>query len=93
MAALYSANTPVSKILRTGKDGGVTEAMRKTKEEYRKEKQMEEDRKSGLVPAITDVETGKDINPHIPQFIAQAPWLVIHYLTTFQCFVPSLKLL
>lgn len=56
---------------------------RKTREEYLKEKELLEARKAGTAPAEVD-EDGKEINPHIPQYIAQAPW----YLNNTK---PSLK--
>lgn len=67
----------VSQILRT-KDGGVTEETedepkKKSREDWRKAKELEEARKAGTAPAAVD-ETGKDINPHIPQYISSAPW-------------------
>ena len=48
-------------------------ANRLTRDEYRKKAAEDELRKAGTLPAELD-EHGKEINPHIPQFIAAAPW-------------------
>eukprot|EP01090_Pellita_catalonica_P017053 TRINITY_DN5068_c0_g1_i1.p1 TRINITY_DN5068_c0_g1~~TRINITY_DN5068_c0_g1_i1.p1 ORF type:complete len:553 (-),score=157.37 TRINITY_DN5068_c0_g1_i1:90-1748(-) len=45
----------------------------KTREDWRKEKELEEARKAGTAEPLKD-EDGNDINPHIPQYIANAPW-------------------
>jgi hypothetical protein len=46
-------------------------------DDFRKARELEEARKAGLAPAERD-EDGKEINPHIPQYMASAPW----YLNT-----------
>ncbi|KAI8073282.1 Pre-mRNA splicing Prp18-interacting factor-domain-containing protein [Gongronella butleri] len=52
-----------------------TQANRLTKEDYRKQKDLEAARKAGTAPAAIDDE-GNEINPHTPQFMLNAPWYV-----------------
>ncbi|GMN69040.1 hypothetical protein TIFTF001_038092 [Ficus carica] len=44
----------------------------KSREDLRKQRELEEARKAGLVPAEID-EGGKEINPHIPQYMYIKP--------------------
>lgn len=55
----------------------------KSREDHRKQLELEEARKAGLAPAEVD-EDGNEINPHIPQYMSSAPW----YLNAEK---PSLK--
>ncbi|KFD51109.1 hypothetical protein M514_08009 [Trichuris suis] len=71
--ATYTPQVAPSVLLKARDENG---PRRQTKEEYRRMKELEEARKAGTVPAMTDVETGSDINPHIPHYIAQAPWYI-----------------
>mmetsp|Transcript_17116 Transcript_17116/g.37218 ORF Transcript_17116/g.37218 Transcript_17116/m.37218 type:complete len:561 (+) Transcript_17116:42-1724(+) len=45
----------------------------RSRDDYKKSKELEEARKAGQVAPERD-EEGNDINPHIPQYIANAPW-------------------
>ncbi|CAL7937976.1 unnamed protein product [Xylocopa violacea] len=65
-------NVPVSKIIKN-KSSFEDEPKKKSREDWRKAKELEEARKAGTAPAAVD-EEGKDINPHIPQYISATPW-------------------
>ena len=56
----------------------------KTREDAKRARELDEARKAGLAPAEVDAETGQAINPHIPQYMTNAPW----YLSQDK---PSLK--
>lgn len=67
-----STNAPISEVLKS-KSTSEDEPKKKSREDWRKAKELEEARKAGTAPAAVD-EEGKDINPHIPQYISSAPW-------------------
>ncbi|XP_071746393.1 pre-mRNA-splicing factor SLU7 [Lepeophtheirus salmonis] len=67
------SKTPISRLIQGEEEEKDEKA--KSREEYRKLKELKEARKLGNAPAAVD-EEGKDINPHIPQYISDAPWYV-----------------
>jgi len=84
--ASYHSSVPPSAISKDSKMK-VTAAMpsknlhddesqqKQSREDWRKTKELEEMRKAGTAPAAVD-EEGRDINPHIPQYIVSCPWYV-----------------
>lgn len=72
MSLSSSSRVPVSQLLHdaTAND---EEPKKKSREDWRRAKELEEMRKAGTAPAAVD-EEGRDINPHIPQYISNAPW-------------------
>lgn len=63
---------PVSQLLHDASNEE-EEPKKKSREDWRRAKELEEARKAGTAPAAVD-EEGRDINPHIPQYISNAPW-------------------
>lgn len=45
----------------------------KSREEFKREKDLDEARKAGIAPAAVDLD-GKNINPHIPQYMTKGLW-------------------
>ncbi|XP_076064746.1 pre-mRNA-splicing factor Slu7 [Oratosquilla oratoria] len=71
---MSASGVPLSTLLKQKNVEGEGDEPKKTsREEWRKAKELEEARKAGTAPAAVD-EEGKDINPHIPQYISTAPW-------------------
>ncbi|XP_076250654.1 pre-mRNA-splicing factor Slu7 isoform X2 [Rhynchophorus ferrugineus] len=70
--ATSNQGVTVSQILKL-KTEFEDEPKKKSREDWRKAKELDEARKAGTAPAAVD-EEGKDINPHIPQYISNAPW-------------------
>ncbi|XP_025094468.1 LOW QUALITY PROTEIN: pre-mRNA-splicing factor SLU7-like [Pomacea canaliculata] len=74
----FRLNLPPSEIARLARSeqsAGYGEIKKQSREGWKKMKELEEARKAGTAPAMKD-EKGKDINPHIPQYIMQAPWYI-----------------
>lgn len=68
------SKVPVSRLTKQSDEDGPS---KKNRDDYRKAKELEEARKLGTEPAAVD-EFGKDINPHIPQYISDSPWYLDH---------------
>lgn len=64
---------PISQIINKKDESSEPQLKKSRHEEYKKEKELEEARKAGTVPALVD-EDGRDINPHIPQYISSVPF-------------------
>lgn len=69
--ATQTPRIPISQLLSSNAID--EEPKKKSREDWRKAKELEEARKAGTEPAAVD-EEGRDINPHIPQYISAAPW-------------------
>ena len=52
---------------------GIIPGNKLSREDFRRQKDLEAARKAGTAPAALD-EEGNAINPHIPEYITRAPW-------------------
>ncbi len=68
----HVSKTAVSRVIAQADDDD-DEPKKRSRDDFKKQKELEEARKLGNAPAAVD-EEGKDINPHIPQYISDAPW-------------------
>lgn len=71
-----NSSLPISEIIKKGADTVEDDeplVKRSRQENYKKAKELEEARKLGNAPAAVD-EEGRDINPHIPQYISSVPF-------------------
>ncbi|KAM7389645.1 hypothetical protein PAMP_023608 [Pampus punctatissimus] len=77
MTEQATATATATANVNVGSEGivGLDEPKKMTREDWRKKKELEEQRKLGNAPAEVD-EEGKDINPHIPQYISSVPWYI-----------------
>ncbi|CAO2582906.1 Pre-mRNA-splicing factor SLU7 [Lemmus lemmus] len=75
MSAAAAVDTVNATPLSGSKEMSLEEPKKMTREDWRKKKELEEQRKLGNAPAEVD-EEGKDINPHIPQYISSVPWYI-----------------
>ena len=68
------SKTAVSRLIKKSESTGEDEDKKtRSRDDFKQQKELEEQRKLGNAPAAVD-ESGKDINPHIPQYISEAPW-------------------
>lgn len=76
------SNLPISVVIKQARNKDQTkeeededdpQPKRSRHENYKLAKELEEARKLGNAPAAVD-ESGKDINPHIPQYISRVPF-------------------
>lgn len=71
-----SGSLPISEIIKKGDvepPEDEPQVKRSKQENYKRAKELEEARKIGNAPAAVD-EEGRDINPHIPQYISSVPF-------------------
>lgn len=73
---MSGSSLPISEIIKQKGSEPIDEEpqiKRSRQENHKKAKELEEARKAGNAPAAVD-EEGKDINPHIPQYISSVPF-------------------